>query len=189
MPKRSKISTLPAEVRKLFDRMLIDKNFAGYKDIYAQMLELGAKLGVAREDLPGKTALHNYGSALENRLAAIKASTEAAVLIMEAAPDDQDARSGAVISMVQTEIFDTIMQLQESKDAEPVERVKLLSAAAKNIATLTRASVAQKRWMIEMRGKIEAVADSVSKLAKKRGASKETIEAFRAEILGISKTT
>lgn len=180
MPKRSKIATLPAEVRKYLDRTLIEGNFSGYEALAADMAKRGYTLG--------KSSIHRYGANLERRLAAIKASTEAATMIMEAAPDDQDARSGAVISLVQTEIFDTIIKLQEAsaEDADPEKRVKLLSAAAKNIATLTRASVAQKRWMIEMRDKVKAVADRVARLAKKGGFSAKTADDIRREILGIA---
>lgn len=178
MPKRSKIATLPAEVRKYLDRTLIEGNFSGYAALEADMAKRGYVIG--------KSSIHRYGAILERRLAAIKASTEAAVMIMDAAPDDQDARSGAVISLVQTEIFDTIMKLQEATDADPEKRVKLLSAAAKNIATLTRASVAQKRWMIEIRDKLKVVADRVARMAKKGGFSAKTADDIRREILGIA---
>ncbi len=178
MPKRSKIATLPAEVRKWLDNALIEGNFSGYEALEAELAARGVTVG--------KSSIHRYGANLERRLQAIKASTEAAVMIMEAAPDDQDARSGAIVSLVQTELFDTIMKLQEAADADPAARVKLLSAAAKNIAALTRASVNLKKWQIEIRDKVKAVADRVARLAKKGGFSAKTADDIRREILGIA---
>jgi MoxR-like ATPase len=178
MPKRSKIATLPAEVRKYLDRALIEGNFSGYEALEAELAKRGVSIG--------KSSIHRYGAQLERRLAAIKASTEAAVMIMDAAPDDQDARSGAIVSLVQTELFDTIMKLQEAADADPAARVKLLSAAAKNIATLTRASVGLKKWQVEIRNQVKAVADRVARMAKKGGFSAKTADDIRREILGIA---
>lgn len=178
MPKRSKVATLPAEIRKYLDRTLIDGNFSGYEALEADLAKRGFSIG--------KSSIHRYGANLERRLAAIKASTEAAVMIMDAAPDEADARSGAIVSLVQTELFNTILALQEAADADPEARVKLLSAAAKNIATLTRASVGLKKWQVEIRDKVKAVADRVSRLAKKGGFSAKTADDIRREILGIA---
>ena len=137
----------------------------------------------------GKSSIHRYGADLERRMAAIKASTEAARAIAQAAPDDEDLRSGAVISLIQTEVFDTLMRLQEAQDpnVDAAARVKLLSAAAKNVATLTRASVNLKRWQIEIRDKVRAAAAAVEKLARKGGLSAGAVDSIRREILGITQ--
>ncbi len=178
MAKRSKVSTLPAAVRAWLDEALAQGNFSGYEALQAELKGRGYDIG--------KSSIHRYGAALERRLAAIKASTHAAAAIAAAAPDDADLRSAAVISLVQTEVFDTILQLQEAEDADPAERVKLLSAAAKNIATLTRASIAQKRHELEVRAKAQAAADRVAKIATRGGLSQEGIDSIRREILGIA---
>ena len=141
--KRSKVSALPAEIRKYLDGVLIEGNFSGYAALEADLAARGFAIS--------KSSIHRYGANLERRIQAIKASTEAAIMINDAAPDDEDKLSGAVISMIQSEIFNTILQFQEANDAEPEQRVKLLSAAAKNVATLTRASVGRKRWQNEWR--------------------------------------
>lgn len=120
-------------------------------------------------ELPSRSALHRYGAKLDRRLSAIRASTEAARLIQAHAGDDKDARSEALTAMVQTELFDAILLLQEADDpdADPAERVTLLSKAAKNIATLTRSSInlkefqakaeerARKAMLEELRAKAE----------------------------------
>lgn len=178
MTKRSKVMTLPADVKAWLDQALVKGNFSGYKLLESALKEKGFDLSHA--------AIHRYGSQLERRLQAIKASTEAAAAIAAAAPDDEDLRSGAIISLIQTEVFEAIVTLQEADDADPVERVNILSKAAKNIASLSRASVGQKKWMLEMRDKVKAAADAAVKIGKKGGLSAGAVDEIRREILGIA---
>jgi len=93
-----------------------------------------------------------------------------------------------VIALVQTELFESIINLQEAGDEglEPAERIGLLSGAAKNIATLARASVNQKKFRLEVQARAEAAAANVEKIAKKGGLSAESVAALRREILGIA---
>lgn len=176
--KRSKVAALPAEVRKYLDQALIEGNFSGYAALEADL--------AARGFVISKSSIHRYGANLERRIQAIKASTEAAVAIQAAAPDDEDLRSGAVLSLIQTEIFEAIMKLQEAEDADPAQRMKLLSAAAKNIATMTRASVTLKRFQSEVRTKVKAAADAAMKIAKKGGISKAGADELFRVITGIA---
>lgn len=78
----------------------------------------------------------------------IRASTEAAKIIQAQAGDNDDARSEALTALIQTELFEAILNLQEmdDPDADPADRVAMLSSAAKNIATLTRSSVGLKQF-------------------------------------------
>jgi hypothetical protein len=180
MPARSAIIQLPGTVKTELDRRLHQGGFSGYEQLAEWLSDQGYPIG--------KSSIHRYGQNLERRLSAIKASTEAAAIIAEAAPDDADLRSAAVISLVQTELFETILNLQEASadDISPQVRVGLLSAAAKNIATLTRASVNQKKWQLSVRDKVSAAADAVEAVAKKGGLSKEALDTIRRDILGIA---
>ncbi|MDF5909981.1 DUF3486 family protein [Pseudomonas aeruginosa] len=62
--------------------------------------------------------------------------------------------------MIQSELFESIISLQEAGDEEmdPADRVGLLASAAKNIATLTRSSVTLKKFQAEaeQRGREQA---------------------------------
>jgi hypothetical protein len=178
--RRSKIATQPAEIRAQIDRLLIKAGFAGYDWLAAHIREeLGADVG-------GKSGLQRYGAKLERRLSAVKASTEAARMITEAAPDDADDRSNAIISMVQTEIFDCMLALQEAEEeTNPAKRIEVLGKAAKNIATLTRASVTRNKWAVELRKKVEAAAAEVQQIASDAGVSPETMKAIDARLMGI----
>lgn len=144
MARPTAVDNLPQAVRVWLDKALVAENFSGYQLLEDELKSRGYSIG--------KSSIHRYGQKIERRMAAIKASTEAAKMITEGARDDQDARSEAVIALVQTELFETIVNLQEAGDIEdPAERIALLSSAAKNIATLTRASVTQKRLASDVR--------------------------------------
>ena len=177
MPPRSKVQQLPDDIKQQLNKALIGGNFSDYEGLEAWLGGLGYQIG--------KSSLNRYGQNLERKLAAIKASTEAAHAIAEAAPDDADLRSAAVMSLVQTEIFEVLVNLQEAsdEDVDQVTRVKLLSHAAKHIATLSRASVNQKKWQTQIEAKIRAeAADTVAKVAKENGVSPDTIKNIRAAL-------
>lgn len=180
MARRSSVEELPKAVREWLDRTLIEGNFSGYEALEAALGERGHQIS--------KSAIHRYGQPLQRRLAAIKASTEAARLLTEGAADDQDARSEAVIALVQTELFETLVNLQEATDEtiDPAQRVKLLSTAAKNIATLSRASVNLKKFQSEVRDRAKAAADAAERIAKKGGLSSASVAEIRKSILGIA---
>jgi len=169
MARRSSLSKLPDAARQWLERALIDRSFSGYAELEALLREQGYQLS--------RSAIHREGQKLERRLAAIKASTQAARLISEAAADDQDARSEALHALVQTELFETILNLQEAGEetVDPKERVKLLSAAAKNIATLTRANVHLKRYQTEVQARVETAKDRVAKIAREGGLSEVAV--------------
>ena len=110
MPRRSKVEALPAPVKAWLDQALVENNFSQYERLAAELGKRGYSIG--------KSAVGAYGQKLERRLAAVRASTEAAKLIQAQAGDDRDARSEALTALVQTELFEAILQLQEADDPE-----------------------------------------------------------------------
>lgn len=185
MPKRSKIEQMPAALRAWLDEALLKNNFSRYDLLVGALRERGAELGLQAD--VSKSGLHRYGTKLERRLSAIKSSTEAAKLIAQSSPDDEDHRSAAVISLIQTELFEALVSFQEAEEADPNERLTALSKAAKNIATLTRASVGQKRHELEVRSKVQTAAKEISKLGKKGGLSADVIRQIEEQVLGIAR--
>lgn len=181
MGRKSRITRLPPEVKAAIEQMLAGDALT-LDEIIAQMQARWPALAHAGE-LPSRSGLHRYGDKLERRLAAIKASTEAARLIQQHAGDDKDARSEALTAMVQTELFEAILLLQEAdeEDADPGERVALLSKAAKNIATLTRSSINLK----EFQAKVEAQLINRQRLAlTELGERGEIDAATLAKVIG-----
>lgn len=178
MPPPSKINMLDEETRRELEAKIIANGFGGYVDLSTWLAEKGYSIG--------KSAVGQYGQALERRLAAIKTSTEAAKLITLAAPDDADERSNAIISLVQTEIFESLLAMQEAEEEpNPAKKVEILGKAAKNIATLTRASVARNKWAQEVRAKIDNAREEVRRLATGAGVSEETLAAIDQRLQGV----
>lgn len=180
MGQRSAVLALPDAVRTWLDQALIQDNFSGYQALEAALAAQGYALS--------KSALHRYGQPLQRRLAAIKASTEAARLLTDGAADAQDARSEAVIALVQTELFETLVNLQEATDdaVDPAARVKLLSSAARNIAALSRASVNLKKYQQEFRERAAAAAEQVRGIGERAQISAEVLAEITERIYGLA---
>lgn len=191
MGRKSSIDRMTPEVKAYIQAMLatgsqtLDELIADLQQRFPAEASAG--------QLPSRSALHRYGAKLDRRLSAIRASTEAARLIQAHAGDDKDARSEALTAMVQTELFDAILLLQEADDpeADPAERVTLLSKAAKNIATLTRSSVNLKKFQVEEEARIvkaareQQLAEQSERLQELRGSDgmSEQMEARIRRIL------
>ena len=189
MGRKSSIHRLDPEIKSYITAMLatgsqtLNELIADLRELFPAAAQSG--------DLPSRSAVGRYGQKLERRLSAIRASTEAAKMIQASAGDDKDARSEALTALVQTELFEAILDLQEASDEDvsPEDRVELMSKAAKNIATLTRSSVNLKKFQVEVeettrqklmeeqRAKLEA-------MPNKGGVTLETKAAIR-EALGI----
>lgn len=171
MPRKSAIDRLPENIKAYIQGQLAD----GSMTLDELITDLQSRWPgeAAAGELPSRSAVGRYGQKLERRLAAIRASTEAAKIIRAQAGDREDARSEALTAMIQSELFESIMQLQEASDEEmdPAERVGLLSAAAKNIATLTRSSVALKKYQEEAADKArrELLQEQQQRLEEMRG--------------------
>ena len=189
MGRKSTVSRLPVEIKTYIEAMLA----TGGQTLDELITDLRERFPVQAHagDLPSRSAIGRYGQKLERRLSAIRASTEAAKLIQAQAGDDKDARSEALTALVQTELFEAILALQEADDPEanPEDRVAMLSSAAKNIATLTRSSVnlklfqakvekdTRERLLAEQRAALDA-------MGSKGGVTDDTKRAIR-EALGI----
>ena len=92
--------------------------------------------------------------------------------------------------MVQTELFEAIIELQEAdEETDSGKRVELLSKAAKNIATLARSSVNEEvpgRGRERARRALLAQQDAkLQEVAKAQGMSAEQVDFWRRDFLGI----
>ena len=178
MAKRSTLATLPEAIRHAFERKLAENGFANYTELTQWLHEQGYEVS--------RSAVHRYGQQVERRYASIKASTEAARLIAEGATDEGDTRSEALVAMVQSELFEAMLEIGEMEDLSAVDRFSMVAKAAKNIATLTSASTRLKEYQAKVKAKVAAAADDVAKQARKGGLSDEAAEAIRKQILGIA---
>lgn len=169
MPPRSKVAGLPAQVKAWLDQALVESNFSGYEALSTELEARGYQIG--------KSALHRYGSEFEDKLAALKLSSEQAKAVVQAAPDDEGAVNEALMRLVQEHLFKLLMAEGGKLD---------LPKVAKAVAELGRASVVQSKWKAEVRSRAEAAASEVEKIAKKGGLNAETVAEIRREILGVA---
>lgn len=191
MGRKSTISRLPQDVKSYIEGKLA----AGRQTLDELIADLHERFPAQQQagDLPSRAAVHRYGQKLERRLSAIRASTEAAKIIQAQAGDNKDARSEALTALIQTELFEAILNLQEEDDPEnpmdPGDRVGMLSTAAKNIATLTRSSVNLKQFQAKVeedtrRKLLEEQRSKLDAMGSKGGVTEDTKKAIR-EALGI----
>ena len=184
MPPRSKIAQLPAEMREWLHKALVERAFG---DIVALTEELNAKLkegGIAV--YVGKSAVGAESQKVQRAQEAIKATTDAAKLLTDTSRDDGNLRGEAVMAMVESEMFQTMMDLREAEaEQDPFKRMEAMSKAAKNIAALSRARVNQSKFRLEIEARVKAAADKVDKLARKGGLNAATANEIRRAILGI----
>lgn len=181
MAKQSAIDQLSADDKSWLDARFRDQGFCGYEEIAEILQERGYNVS--------KSSVHRYGQKLEQKLAAVQASTQAAIMIADAAPDDADQRSAAVMSLIQTELFNSLIALQESNEPETsaADRIALMAKCGKGIASIMQASLGQKKWMLDVRDRVEKAAQAVDSIVKKGGLSKEAAAAIKREILGIAQ--
>ncbi len=178
MPARSKITTLPPEIKEKLDRMMIARGFSGYDgitaDINAELADSGYEIVLHR------SGVHRYGQAFEDKISAIKIATEQARAITEAVGDDVGKMGDALTSLCQERAFQVLVKMQEI-DPENVDFSKLTVAISK----LNKTAVDQKKWAAEMREKTKQTAEEVVKVARSGGMSEKTAEEIRKKILGI----
>ncbi|MBK1614960.1 hypothetical protein CKO44_15940 [Rubrivivax gelatinosus] len=190
MGRKSTLDRLPTEIKAYIQAALatgaqtLDELIADLRERFPAAAGAGV--------LPSRSAVGRYGQKLDRRLSAIKASTEAAVMISQHAGDDKDARSEALTSLVQTGLMEAFISLQEADDpdVDPAERIAMLSSAAKNIATLTRSSVNLKKFQAEVEASVRAKQleeqnARLTEVAKAQGMDEAQADFWRRKVLGI----
>lgn len=171
MPPRSKIDSLPKGVKAWLDTALVKGNFSGYELLEAELKGRGFAIG--------KSSIHRYGSAFEQKLSMLKLASEQAKAIVTAAPDDEGAVNEALMRLVQEHLFNLLTS--DEKDSFDLPKV------ARAVADLGRATVTQKKWQTEVRAKVAAAAEAASRIARKGGLSPVSTVELRKLILGIAQ--
>ena len=140
MPRRSKVHALPPELKEWLDAELVRRGFGDYVQLAQDLKARGADIS--------KSGLQRYGAPFERQMARVKMATEQAVALVDAAFDEEDKLSSAVIRITQEKILNLLMELDI--DAESVDVNKLF----KNAAEVGRASASNKRASREARAAI-----------------------------------
>lgn len=175
MAPRSKVDTLPPELKAWLDAEMIRRGFGDYVQLAADLLAKGADVS--------KSALHRYGSKFELRMAQLRRSTEQATALVDANPDDEGKLNEAVIRLAQDKIFSLLVQMDI--DPDDVDINKLFKSAAE----IGKASVLQKRNQVDMRERLNAALAKVEAESKANGemSALAALKRVREEAYGIYK--
>lgn len=173
MAQRSKIELLPDTVRDELNARLIGGAFAGYAELEDWLRGIGFEIG--------KSSIHRYGTKLDQRMAELKSATEQAKALVQASPDESADMSEALMRLMQQKLFTVLMEMDV--DADEVS----LSAIAKAMGPLARASIALKQHQTATAERAAAAADTADQIAKRGGLSAEAAAELRSAILGIAK--
>jgi Protein of unknown function (DUF3486) len=186
MPPVPKIALLPEEIRRWLHETLVERAFGDIVGVTEELQEMLRQAGVAM--YIGKSAVGAESLKLKRAAESIRATTEAARLIADSSRDDADARGEAAMALVQSEVFELLLQVREAETVEdPVKRLSLMSESALALSRLSRARVSQARWRVEVETRVSAAADAVAKIARTGGLQPEQVAEIRAQILGIPR--
>lgn len=187
MPPRSKVFDLPAELRAELDRRLVDSGFGGYRDLSDWLAAEGYQIG--------KSALHSYGSDLEedfNRtMGEVQRTQQLAQAFAEANADARGALVGATARIASESLLRITMALRQSEE-DPAKLAKLMPNIARSLGELGRLTISQEQWAQELRETAAAearkqalteVADRVS--AEGGAATPERLREIAREIYGV----
>lgn len=181
MAPRSSISTLPEKLRHELERKLAENGFANYTELTEWLNNQGYQIS--------RSAVHRYGQKVERRFAAIKASTEAARFIAEGAADEGDTRSEALMAMLQTELFDALVQIGEMNDEQldPLDRFGVMAEGAKKISGLISASTRLKTFQAAQREKLAKKFAELEAESQKQNSTLDiaTLQRIRQEVYGV----
>lgn len=177
MPRRSKVTALPADTKEWLDAVLIANAFGGYEALAAELKARGYAIS--------KSSLHRYGKTFEERLGALKASTEQAKAIVAEVGDEEGATNEALLRLVQEKLFTAMTHPDPEKQLD----VSWMPEVARAIGNITRASVQNKEYARKVRSEDAAKLAKLEAEAKAAGGSKkgldpDTLRRVREEIYG-----
>jgi hypothetical protein len=168
MPRIGAIQRLPRSIRSDLDEEIIHCLFGVYTGIAEWLSERRYKVS--------RNAAHRYGRKLKAKHEEIKRSVEHAVALAEAIKDDGGDLGNPLTALVQTKLYNVLVDGVESSDLP-----ELASAAAQ----ISRAGVDAKKWRLEAKERAFKAAGKAEKIAKSGGLSREAAQEIRKQILGI----
>lgn len=179
MPPRSKVFSLPQELRAELDRRLIDNGFGDYRGLERWLTEQGYQIG--------KSALHSYGEGLEadfeRTMAEVQKTQRLAQAYAEANPDERNAMTGATVRIAQESLLRITMALRQAED-DPAAVAKLMPNVTRALADLGRLDISREKWDAEQRREaLTQAADRVDAAAQARGLSADDARFWRETVL------
>lgn len=173
MAKRKRVHQLPEPVQDQLHQQLIQRGFAGYEELASWLKSIGYDIS--------KSALHRYGQSFEDRLAALKLSTQQAQAVVAASPDTEGAMSDALIRLVQDRLFTVLVEVN------PEQKGRIdLPKVARAVADLSRTTVNLRKYQAQVKERADAAAQAVAAMGNKSGLTPELVARIQQEIYGIA---
>lgn len=164
---------LPNDLLAELERILLDQKHGGYTELEEWLKEKGYNIS--------RCTIWRYDQMLQKQMEKIRGTAEAARILAQALPDKTDNHSAALLKMVQSNLFTSLLEFGEQKGT-PQEKLKTLSSAARAVSDSTRASVAQKRWAEEFDAKLAKAEETAKKDGKRLDA--KTLKIVRETLYG-----
>lgn len=183
MPPRSKVYTLPPELRAELDARLVNSGFGGYQGLSEWLAGEGFDIK--------KSALHVYGSDLkedfERTMGEVSRTQQLAQAYAEANPDEQSALTNATVRIAQESLLRITIALRQM-DEDPGAVAVLMPKVTRALADLGRLDISREKWAAEREQEIRRDAASrAEKVAKQGGLSADAVAELRRAILGITE--
>lgn len=178
MGRRSKVSTLPPDLRGWVNTELIRRGFAGYEVMELELHEKGHPVS--------KSALQRYGSKLE-WTEQLRMSSDAAQALLDVSPDKRNATTDAALRMATHRLFQALQDedLTPDADGNAPESMALNPHFIKALSTLARTNIMQKDWAEKVRAELDAKVDALEKASTDKPDALSMLEQIRKAYRGV----
>jgi hypothetical protein len=171
MPVRSIIESLPDEIRKELNQLLIENHFSGYEQLRVWLFDKGCQISVA--------SICRHSQKLQKELIEFQQINEQVKTICEEIGDDKNNLAEVLTRLAQKKCFEVLMNF---KDPDEIS----LTALVRAISELNRSSITVKKYRAEVAERAKAAAKKVKGIISKGGISEQTIQEVERDILAIA---
>jgi len=176
MGRRSAVRLLPADLRGEIDAM-IREGRATIDELVAYLEEQGAEIS--------RSAMGRYKQGMEASLERYRQAQEvAAVWVAKLGEDQRGDVSKLLAEMLKTVAFQTLADLGDDEAKAKPADIMLLAKAIKDLESSGKLSL-EREIRVRQETTRQALA-AAEKVARGAGLTAETIEKFRAGILGVA---
>lgn len=181
MPPRPAIAQLPEAVRDELNAKLVASGFGGLTELSAWLSDNGFQIG--------RSAIGEHSQQLRRMMEKSMERARVRVECAKALNGLSDGEKAALLEANEMIALDQLMDIwEELEGMEPETRAELLPKLVRASADLGRSAVGTAKWRKDFEAQIKAeAAEKVEKIAKRGGMSRETVEAIKAEILGVAR--
>lgn len=179
MSKTSKVEKLPAELRSIIDRLIVEKRMT-FEEIAEHLNSLGGDVS--------KTGVHRYAqkrAKVNERLRIVREATASIYRDLQSVPQEDHER--VLQELVQSTVFTVASNLAELEEPAPKDVLdtafaidKLAAAKEKNLKSFALRAKLQAQFAEEAGKRLDT-------FGPERGLSQDTIEQIKQTVLGVPR--